>query len=322
MTFAELIMTGANGIGKGYDHLDSETLLWEYAAACESYDALRLELENQISSLTKGFAPTDMSEAAMEAVGRILDLYQECNLLLKRITAIRRVVVARISSNAVNRYFGVLKISDLQGDLELQNEAVKHLYSLFASIPGKKGWFHKEKRDGVYGIADLLLANELQKYKNLDLRSSLQSMMDHRFAYLYCAYERDFIDEMRKARARPFEKPTDPGVLEEQRAAFLGGEVVEIGLTDQIEQEQLLIRLRKGATQQDHPVDRKIIQCSADMLEDPDLLDLDDRAIRARLVSRVADETGFTKQGVRRRLIKGTTLPVFKRVFRSEPDDK
>jgi hypothetical protein len=69
-------------------------------------------------------------------------------------------------------------------------------------------------------------------------------------------------------------------------------------------------------------VDREIILCSADMLGDPDLLNLGDRAIRAPLVSRVADKTGFTKQGVRSRLIRGTTLPVFKRVFRLEPDDK
>jgi hypothetical protein len=218
MTFAELIMTGANGIGKGYAHLDSETILWEYAAARESYDALRLELENQIASLKKSFAPTDRSEAAMEAVGRILDLFHEGNLLCNRITAITRVVVARISTNAVNRYFGLLKIGDLQGDLGLQKDAVNHLYDLFGSIPDKNGWFHKERRDGADGITNLLLAKELSKYRDLNLPSTLEHMMDRRFAYLYRAYERDFIDEMKKTRRRPFEIQLDLNRLKEARA--------------------------------------------------------------------------------------------------------
>jgi hypothetical protein len=234
MNFAELIITGANGVGDGYARLDSETLLWEYAAARESYDGLRLELETQIASLATRFEPTDRSEAVMETAGRILDLFGEANLLLKRITAITREVIARISSNAVNRYFGLLKIGDLEGDLKLQDDAVKHLYSLFGSIPGKREWFDKEKRDGFKGIANLLLTKELRKYSELDLPSTLQQMMDKRFAYLHCAYERDFIDEMNKTRRRPFENPTDPGVLQEKRVALLGGEVVETDPADSV----------------------------------------------------------------------------------------
>jgi hypothetical protein len=296
MNFVELIMMDVNGVGAGYALMDSETLLREYAAVRQSYDGLRLELETQTASLAKRFKPSDKSEAAMETAGRILDLFSEANLVLKRITAITREVIARSSNNAVNRYFGLLKISDLQGDLELQKDALKHLYGLFASIPGKKGWFHKEKWDGFKGIANLLLAKELSKYSDLDLGSTLRRMMDNQFAYLYCAYQRDFIDEMRKMRRRPFETYVEPDELE-------GGRAELDSVDDRIHMEQLNIRLREAALKQDHPVDREIILCSADILRGRDFLNSDDRAITAPLVSRVADETGFSKQGVGKRLI-------------------
>lgn len=303
MTFAELIM----GV-KDYASLDSETLLWEYVAARESYEKLRLNLESQIAALTKESA--ERSEAAMETRWRMLGLFHDANLLLKRITAITRVVVGRFSRNAVNRYFGLLKIGDLQGDVEAQDVALRNLYNLFASIPPKNGWFHPENRDGLKGIAHLLLTKELNKHRDLDLRAVLKHMMDNRFAYLYVACQRDFIDFVRERERQAPESVLPLDELEQGARAT--------DLVEDIHCRQLSIRLRELAPQEDNLVRREIIHSVADLLGDRDSLSRDDRVIRAELVSQVSGKCGVRKQWVRRCLTEGTVLSTVKQVLSSE----
>jgi hypothetical protein len=312
MTFAELVLIGRPA--EDYTKVDSRTILKEYAAARGCLLYVRVALKHQLSLLDKEFTAKGPSEAVTPLAERVLDIVADHAMLVRRIAAIECEVNRRTSRNAVNQSFGQLKIGVLRNDFESQKEALRRLCRLFASVPWKNDWFHKEDRDGINSLTNLLLAKELDRHQNLDLPSTIERMMDNGFAYLYCAFLRDFMDEMDKTGSRPFERQMEVDELNPDTSKL---DLVD----DRIHLEKLVIRLRETAMKLDDSVDRKIVLQFADLLGDPHSLNLSDRAIRAPLVRDVADETGFTLQGVRRRLIRGTTLPVLRQVLGVEPDD-
>jgi len=307
MSCSELALTSRQI--EDYTEVDSEALLNRYEEARRCHDLVKFALEEHIFSLNKEFVEAGRSQVAEQLAEVVLHILNDFDVLTKRIAAIIREVLCRCSRNAVNKNFGLLKMGDLQGDLNLQKRALTCLHNLLTSIPRKEGWFHKENREGSKSLANLLLAKELRKHANLDQRATLERMMDNEFAYLYCAYERDFKDEMDKTSKRPFEVPPDDK------------EKVDDGsdLETHVERQQLVIRLYETAEQQDNPTDREIVRCFGDLLSDEDLLRIPDWAIRAQLVNKVSDRLEVSKQLVRRYITRATVLPAIRRDLQLDP---
>jgi hypothetical protein len=311
MTLGELVLLGKPHV-KDYSKVDSRTLLNEGAKSHEALKYIRAALELQLSSLDKEFKASGLSEATVQIAQRVNETVRDFRMFAREVAAIEREVLRRMSHNVTNWKFGLLHIGILRDDYGLREEACKALRNIFGSIPWKRDWFHKERRDGINSLTNLLLAKELNKHRHLDLPSTIERMMDNGFAYLHCAYERDFMDEMDKVSSRPFESQLEVDELIPDTSRM-------DSVDDRIHLDRLEIRLREAAMKQDHPVDREIILGCADVLGDRHLLNSGDRAIRAPLVENVACKTGFSPQGVRGRLIRGTTLPVLKKVLRFEP---
>jgi hypothetical protein len=312
MTFAELVMIGRP---EDYTQVDSRTILITYLAARERMLSLRLALEHELSLLDKEFAASGPSEAVTQIAEGVLDIVAEHARLLRRTAAILCEVNRRTSKNGINQSFGQFKIGNLRNDFDSQKEALQRLHTLFDGIRRNKDWFHKERREGINSLANELTTKELNRHQNLDLPNTIEHMMDNKFAYLGCAFVRDFMDEMDKVSRRPFENQLEVDELKPDTSKL---DLIDDG----IHQEKLVVRLRETAMKQDDPVDRRIVLGFADLLGDRHSRNLSDRAIRAPFVKVVADETGFTKQGVRRRLMRGTTLPALKQALGFEPDEE
>jgi|SRR5579859_1106164 len=296
MKFAELVMLGKPPVWD-YSKVDSRTLLNEGAKAHDLLRYVTVALDLQRSLLDKEFKANRLSEAALQLFAKTSDMMRDQRMLVYELEAITSEIGRRIYPNAINRYFGVLKIGELRNDLEAQKEAMRNLYKLFGSIPGKKRWFHPEEWEASDSLTNQLLARELPRHQQADLPTTLEYMMDKRFRYLYRAYECDFKDEIDKLERRTFESPLDPD---------------SIGSVEP-RQEHLVIRLQEAALKQERPMHREIILAFAEMLGHS--VGMSDRAIRAAVVDQVSRRLGISPQWVRRQLRAAIALREIKQAL-------
>jgi len=137
-------------------------------------------------------------------------------------------------------------------------------------------------------------------------------MMENRFAYLYSAYKRDVIDEIRKAKIRPFETMGLDELLKQEEK---GSEAQAAAMEEPLHRGKLVIRLCESAAEIENPTDRGIICGVGRALLDADKLRESDSQLRADFVNQIASETDVTPQNVRKRLLTGTALPTIKRIL-------
>src|SRR6266446_6476257 len=121
------------------------------------------------------------------------------------IAAVREIEV-RSKRNKTNYYFGLFKLAQHFGIVELQQKAWRPLRRILSNIPYKRGWSkHPEGKDGWLDVVNLAVTQLLNEYASLGPSSTLKGMVENRFRQVYKRVTARFIDEIRRLERKPRE---------------------------------------------------------------------------------------------------------------------
>lgn len=293
----------------GRCEVDSKTLL---TLGTKTYEALNYAwtvLLVQASLLAKEVIARGVSEGAKHIEAEARETLRNYRMWREELTAIESEIVRRIWRNSTNGNFAKFKIGLFNNDRQMQDQALRNLQRILRGIPWTNDWFHPEGPHGMDSLTNLLLAKELTKCEHLDLGTTLEHAMNNKFAYLYVAEKRDFLDEVDKYRRRPFEtyrevdEPND-GIDQAEEAGYNS----ENPIIENLDREKVIFRLREAASEEGNRVDQGILLYSANLYGDVRLLT---EGCKAELVNQISNNLGVTRQYVRRRLAEG---PVFAKI--------
>jgi hypothetical protein len=198
-------------------------------------------------------------------------------------------IFKRAGKNKTNWNFGLLKLAADLCDLKLQENVLGHLYGLALGLARKKNWRHPEGNNGWKGVANETLCKELAKHKELNFSALLEHMVGNQFAYIWTAWEKDFIDELRRLEKRP--KTTE---MDESIAA-----IPSFGSnpSERYEQTAFIEYLKAGA-QRFKRSTGVVLEAMAELLAT--ITGESIAELRARIVKEVAKRRGVSLQQARK----------------------
>lgn len=198
-------------------------------------------------------------------------------------------IEVRSKKNKTNHYFGLLKLGQHFGIVELQQKAWGKLKRILLAIPYKKGWFHPEGRDAWLDVVNLTVTQLLNQYGSLDASSTLKGMAEKSFRGVYKRVTARLTDEVRRLIGKPKEIGfADVGVR---------GSAPDQGL-----HRLAVIRLVGEVASEYGEKEVEILRKVQDLLEHPDQIPDNPREIRAEFVRDLAQNRDVSKQQARRDL--------------------
>jgi DNA-directed RNA polymerase specialized sigma24 family protein len=254
-----------------YSRKAAAKVLSDFFAAKASLDRLCTEVVPDLSKFL-AIAQED-AEIAARLQNTILESVHLACYWLAVTQAATRVIFTRIKKNGTNSNFGFLLLGMLLGNKALYQQCHSELELIALSIPyKKKNWFHPNATDIWRNLANEVLDSELIKHQHLEVNAVLERMIENRFAYLYVAFKREFIDELRKLYRRRSREWTLP---EESEISDSSG--IE-AIRDESEDEPIsleeLKQEREEMEQQRDDVLKLIVTCQESPSSNPGINEL------------------------------------------------
>lgn len=185
----------ANEVAGEYAKADGKKLIKDNLWARRELDRLTAEIR-EVGEYAK--IPDFMEDP--ETRDRIISFFEEAYRLAVYFPAAIQVtsfeIVQRAKKNAVNLHFGLLKLALSGGDDEAQWRALKKLEELAYGIAENSGLFRKDE-EGWGDATNQAVFEQLKHFSELDGWTSLEFMIDNKFAVVGNAIKERIIDEIR-----------------------------------------------------------------------------------------------------------------------------
>jgi hypothetical protein len=271
---------------------DPHSIISQNMAAIATLDRLRNEVFPGLPEIAAAIGQE--GEAAFNET--FLKAVDMACYLLAVVCETNKIIFERLSKNGTNRNFGFLVLAVTTGNEEMRKDTEAELLRIALSIPlKKKKWFHPNEPEVWKELATGVLHDELLKYENLDLSGVLERMLGNEFAYIYIAFEREFIDELRRLYRRQKREQQFPEF--ESEAFGSGAQEIEVA---EAEQQRLgvikLIRQLESSPKLP-PGPRELIHQLSIYVEQPSkFIEIDQRG---HAIHEVAQRVGVSEQQVR-----------------------
>lgn len=213
---------------------DAQAIVSQSLAAFATLDRLCNEVLPGLPEIRAAIRQEDDVARFNETVLRAVQL--ACYLLAV-VRETNKIIFERLSKNGTNRNFGFFLLAANYGNNEMYLDAQKQLLRIALSIPFKEHWKHPGEPEVWKERATSVLHKEFAKHQHLDVSGILERMIGNQFAYMYTAFRREFIDELRSLKRNGYEEQ-----FPEVETADFGKDSQEIEFVEDEQDRQSVIK--------------------------------------------------------------------------------